>query len=89
MPGYAVGDRHRLFGTNIGIHLRGKDIAGKVALLKQTERQEASCELSWVLSQQQSILDPFLRALQGKLGSNLDKPGQNPGQRSSPVHLCL
>lgn len=76
-------DRPRLFGTNIGIHLRGKDSAGKVALLKQTERQKASCELSWVLSQQQSILDPFLRALQGKMGSNLDKPGQNPGQRSS------
>ena len=45
MPVYAVEDRHWLSGTNIGIHLRGKDSAGKVAPLKQLKdrRHPVSC----------------------------------------------
>ena len=39
MPVYAVEDRPQLFGTNIGIHLRGKDSAGKVALPKLKDRR--------------------------------------------------
>lgn len=41
---------------------------------------ETPCELPRVLSQQQSI-GSLLRAVQGKMGSNLEEPGGNPGQR--------
>ena len=85
-PVCAVEDRPWLSEANIGMHRRGRDGAAKVALLTQ------AADILWVVTGLVTTAEhigSLLREVQGKMGSNQEEPGQNPGHRSSPVHLCL